>query len=302
MRIIECIPNISEGRRPEIIDEMAARVTAAPGVRLLHRTADVSHNRSVLTFVGDAAGLKTAVLALFEVAVQRIDLREHEGVHPRIGAIDVVPFVPIAGVTMKDCVDLAREVGAAVAERFGVPVFLYEEAARTDERRRLEDIRRGQFEGLGAKLQEAAWRPDFGPREPHPSAGATAIGARVPLIAYNINLATDRLDIAKAIAKTIRESSGGLPRVKAMGVPLPELGIVQVSMNLTDYRVTPVHVVFDRVKSEAARHGVRVRESEVIGLIPEAALIAAARHYLQIDGFKPDQVLEATIRASLEPR
>jgi glutamate formiminotransferase len=299
MRIIECIPNISEGRRPEVIDEMAACVSATPGVRLLHRTADVSHHRSVLTFVGDAAGLKTAVLALFEVAVRRIDLRTHEGVHPRIGAIDVVPFVPIAGVTMKDCVDLAREVGAAVAQRFELPVFLYEEAARSDGRRRLEDIRRGQFEGLGAKLREAAWQPDYGPREPHPSAGATAIGARVPLIAYNINLATDRLDVAKAIAKTIRESSGGLPRVKAMGVPLPELGIVQVSMNLTDYRVTPVHVVFDRVKSEAARHGVRVRESEIIGLIPEAALLAAARHYLQIDGFKADQVLEASIRASL---
>lgn len=300
MRIIECIPNISEGRQPAIVDEMAACVAAAPGVRLLHRTADVSHNRSVLTFVGDAAGLKTAVLALFDVAVRRIDLRTHEGVHPRIGAIDVVPFVPIAGVTMKDCVDLAREVGAAVAERFGLPVFLYEEAARSDARRRLEDIRRGQFEGLAAKLQEAAWLPDYGPREPHASAGATAIGARVPLIAYNINLATDRLDVAKAIAKTIRESSGGLPRVKAMGVPLPELGIVQVSMNLTDYRVTPVHVVFDRVKSEAARHGVRIRESELIGLIPEAAVLAAARHYLQLDALKPERVLESSIRASLE--
>jgi glutamate formiminotransferase len=300
MSIIECIPNISEGRRSEVVDEIAAQVTGTPGVRLLHRTADASHNRSVLTFVGDAASLKAAVLAMFDAAVRLIDLRAHDGVHPRIGAIDVVPFVPIGGATMKECVDLARDVGAAVAERFGVPVFLYEEAARTAERRRLEDIRRGQFEGLGTKLQEAAWHPDFGPRQPHPSAGATAIGARVPLIAYNINLATDRLDIAKAIAKTIRESSGGLPRVKAMGVPLPHLGIVQVSMNLTDYRVTPVHVVFDRVKSEAARHGVRVRESEIIGLIPEAALFAAARHYLQIDGFKVDQVLEASIRASMD--
>lgn len=299
MNVIECIPNISEGRRSEVVDEIATAVSGTPGIRLLHRTSDTSHNRSVLTFVGDAASVKLAVLAMFDAAVRLIDLRTHEGVHPRIGAIDVVPFVPIAGVTMKDCVDLAREVGAAVAERFGLPVFLYEEAARLDGRRRLEDIRRGQFEGLDAKLQDAAWHPDYGPRQPHPSAGATVIGARVPLIAYNINLATNRLDIAKAIAKTIRESSGGLPRVKAMGVPLPHLGIVQVSMNLTDYRITPVHVVFDRVKSEAARHGIRIRESEIIGLIPEAALYAAARHYLQIDGFRPDQVLEGSIRASL---
>lgn len=300
MTIIECIPNISEGRRPEIIDEIAAGVAAAPGVRLLHRTEDADHNRSVLTFVGDAPGLKAAVLAMFDAAVRLIDLRTHEGVHPRIGAIDVVPFVPIAGATMTECVDLAREVGAAVAERFGLPVFLYEEAARIPTRRRLEDIRRGQFEGLADKLRDPAWQPDFGPPAPHDSAGATAIGARVPLIAYNINLATDDLEVAKAIAKTIRESSGGLPRVKAMGVPLPELGIVQVSMNLTDYRITPVHVVFDRVKSEAARHGVRVRESELIGLIPEAALFAAARHYLQLDGLAPGRVLEASIRAALE--
>jgi glutamate formiminotransferase len=300
MTIIECIPNISEGRRPEIIDEIAALVAGTPGVELLHRTSDVSHNRSVLTFVGDATSLTAAVVAMFDAALSRIDLRHHEGVHPRIGAIDVVPFVPIAGATMHQCVDLARAVAATVAARFDLPVFLYEEAAIQAGRRRLEDIRRGQFEGLTTKLQDPAWRPDFGPAIPHASAGATAIGARVPLIAYNINLATDRLEVAQAIAKAIRESSGGLPRVKALGVPLPDLGIVQVSMNLTDYRITPVHVVFDRVKSEAARHGVRIRESELIGLIPEAALVAAARHYLQIDGMTSDQILEANIRARLK--
>src|SRR5580765_7489118 len=207
--LIESIPNVSEGRRPEIIAAMAAAIGAVRGVRLLDYSSDPSHNRSVLTLAGDAQGVERAVLALFERAVADIDLRTHQGEHPRLGAVDVVPFVPIEGVTMAECVALARKVGAAVAERFQLPVYLYEEASTNPSRKNLEDIRRGEFEGLAAKMATAGWTPDFGPAAPHVSAGAAVIGARMPLIAYNINLATDRLDVAKKIAAAIRHSSGG---------------------------------------------------------------------------------------------
>jgi glutamate formiminotransferase len=294
--LIECIPNVSEGRRPEIIAAMAAAIRAVAGVRLLDHSSDASHNRSVFTLVGDADGVERAVLALFERAAADIDLRTHRGEHPRLGAVDVVPFVPIEGVTMADCVALAKKVGAAVASRFQIPVYLYEEAATNSARKNLEDIRRGEFEGLAAKMAGAGWTPDFGPAVPHPSAGAAVIGARMPLIAYNINLATDRLDVAKKIAAAIRHSSGGFRFVKAMGIPLADRGIVQVSMNLTNYEKTPIFRVFETVKREAERYGVAILESEIIGLIPSAALNAAAEFYLQIDRFKPDQVLENKIR------
>jgi glutamate formiminotransferase len=231
MPIIESIPNVSEGRRPEVVDALVAAVSGTPGVRLLDRSSDASHNRSVLTLVGDAPSLKAATLALVEAAVNAIDLRTHKGEHPRVGAVDVVPFVPIEGVTMADCVALAKEVGAEVASRFGVPVYLYEEASDNPLRRNLEDIRRGEFEGLRAKMASSGWTPDFGPAAPHPSAGATVIGARMPLIAYNINLATDRLDVARKIAAAIRYSSGGLRYVKAMGVKLEDRNLAQVSIN-----------------------------------------------------------------------
>src|SRR5438270_13608552 len=283
--LIECIPNVSEGRRPEIVAAMAAAIRAVPGVRLLDHSSDASHNRSVFTLVGDAAGVEQAILALFERAVADIDLRTHKGEHPRLGAVDVVPFVPIEGVTMADCVALAKKVGAIVAERFAVPVYLYEEASSNPQRKNLEDIRRGEFEGLAAKMATPAWAADFGPSAPHPSAGASVIGARMPLIAYNINLATDRLDVAKKIAAAIRHSSGGFRHVKAMGIPLEGRGIVQVSMNLTNYEKTPIFRVFDVVKREAARYGVHVLESEIVGLVPSAALHAAAEHYLQLEGF-----------------
>jgi glutamate formiminotransferase / 5-formyltetrahydrofolate cyclo-ligase len=294
--LIECIPNVSEGRRPEVVAAMAAAIAAVPGVRLLDHSSDASHNRSVFTLVGDAGGVQQAVLALFERAIAEIDLRTHRGEHPRMGAVDVVPFVPIEGVTMAECVAVAKAVGAAVADRYGVPVYLYEEASDNPARKNLEDIRRGEFEGLAAKMATPGWTPDFGPAAPHPSAGATVIGARMPLIAYNINLATNRLDVAKKIAAAIRHSSGGYRYVKAAGFTLEDRGIVQVSMNLTNYEKTPIFRVFETVKREAARYGVAVLESEIVGLIPSAALNATAEHYLQIAGFKADQVLEHRLR------
>jgi glutamate formiminotransferase / 5-formyltetrahydrofolate cyclo-ligase len=298
--LIECIPNVSEGRRPEVVAAMAAAIRGVAGVRLLDHTADPSHNRSVFTLVGDAGGVERAVLALFERAIADIDLRRHTGEHPRLGAVDVVPFVPIEGVTMADCVALARKVGAEVSARFQVPVYLYEEASDNPARKNLEDIRRGEFEGLAAKMATAGWAPDFGPSAPHPSAGAVVIGARMPLIAYNINLATDRLDVAKKIAAAIRHSSGGYRYVKAMGITLQDRGIVQVSMNLTNFEKTPIFRVFETVKREAERYGVAVLESEIVGLVPAAALHGAAEFYLQIQGFTPDQVLENKLRLTTD--
>ena len=292
MPIIESIPNVSEGRRADIVEQLAAAIRATPGVRLLDHSSDASHNRSVFTLAGDGPGLKAATLALFEVAARTINLRQHSGEHPRLGAVDVVPFVPIEGATMADCVALAKEVGALVAERFGIPVYLYEEASANPLRRNLEDIRRGEFEGLAAKMASSGWAPDFGPAAPHPSAGASVVGARMPLIAYNINLNTDRLDVAKKIAAAIRHSSGGLRHVKAMGVMLEDRRIAQVSMNLTNYEKTPIFRVFEMVKREAARYGVAILESEIVGLTPSAALTRAAEFYLQLEGFSDEQVLE----------
>ena len=304
MPIIECIPNVSEGRRPEVIERIAGAIRAVPGVRLLDVSSDASHNRSVFTLAGGAEPLRAAILTLFEHAVDAIDLRSHRGEHPRVGAVDVVPFVPIEGVTMADCVALAKSVGAEVGSRFGVPVFLYEDASDNPARKNLEDIRRGEFEGLAAKMASPGWAPDFGPARPHDRAGASVVGARMPLIAYNINLNTDRLDVAKKIAAAIRHSSGGLRYVKAMGVMLedPSRGsgqskIAQVSMNLTNYEKTPIFRVFEMVKREAERYGVMVLESEIVGLVPSAALTSAAEYYLQIAGFKPTQVLENKLRA-----
>jgi glutamate formiminotransferase len=295
--LIECIPNVSEGRRPEVVEAMAGAIRCVAGVRLLDYSSDASHNRSVFTLVGDAAGVEQAALALLERAVADIDLRTHRGEHPRLGAVDVIPFVPIEGVTMAECVALAKKTGATIAERFQVPVYLYEEASANPARKNLEDIRRGEFEGLAAKMATAGWAPDFGPAAPHPSAGAAVVGARMPLIAYNINLATNRLDVAKKIAAAIRQSGGGFRYVKAAGFKLEDRGIVQVSMNLTNYQQTPIFRVFETVKREAARYGVAILETEIVGLVPSAALTGAAEFYLQLEGFKPDQVLEYKLRA-----
>ena len=296
MAIIECVPNISEGRRAEIVAAIAAAVRRVPGARLLDFSSDASHNRSVITMAGDAGPLKAAVLALFDAAVGLIDLRTHTGEHPRMGAVDVVPFVPIEGATMDDCVALAKDTAQSVAERFAMPVYLYEEASINPLRKNLEDIRRGEFEGLAAKMATDGWVPDYGPPTPHPTAGATVIGARMPLIAYNINLSTDRIDVAKKIAAAVRFSSGGFRYVKAMGVTLADRGIVQVSMNLTNYEKTPILRVFEAVKREAEKYGVNVLESEIVGLVPAAALIDAAETTLQLTAFKPNQVLETRLR------
>ena len=296
MALIEAIPNLSEGRRPEVVDVLTAAVAGVPGVRLLDRSSDGSHHRTVLTFAGPTNAVRDATLALYEQALSAIDMRGHRGEHPRLGAVDVCPFVPLEGATMADCVALAREVGEEVARRHRLPVYLYEEAATTAARRNLEDIRRGEFEGLAAKMGSPEWAPDFGPAAPHPTAGATVIGARMPLIAYNINLATDRLDVAKRIASGIRMSSGGFRYVKAMGIELKDRGIVQVSMNLTNYEKSPIFRVFEVVKREAARYGVNVLESEIVGLVPSAALMQTAEYYLQLEGFSGGQVLENKLR------
>jgi glutamate formiminotransferase len=294
--LIECVPNVSEGRRRDVVESMARAVRAASGVRLLDCSSDPSHNRSVFTLVGDESGVEAGIMALFDRAVSDLDLRTHRGEHPRIGVVDVVPFVPLEAATMGDCVALARRVGAAVADRFRVPVYLYGEAAVDPARSRLEDIRRGGLEGLAARMAAPGWAPDFGPLTLHPSAGVSAVGARMPLVAFNVNLDTDRLDVAKAIAAAIRESGGGLPFVKALGIRLEARGIVQVSMNLTNYEATPIARAFDAVKHEARRHGVNVLESEIVGLVPSAALSANPEHDLQLVGFTRDKVLENRLR------
>ena len=296
MTLIECVPNVSEGRRAEVIDRLASSIQQVSGVRLLDHSSDPTHNRSVFTFAGEAQPVGDAVLALFESAVASIDLRSHSGAHPRVGAVDVVPFIPLAGASMHDCVVLARATAATVASRFAIPMFLYEEAASTDGRRNLADIRRGEFEGLAAKLLRPEWKPDYGPSAPHPTAGATVIGARAPLIAFNVNLTTSHLETAKAIAAVVRQSSGGLPFVKALGIALEHRGVAQVSMNLTNYQKTPILRAFEAVRQEAERRGTAVLESELIGLVPEAALPPDPERSLQLTGFNLNQVLEHRLR------
>jgi glutamate formiminotransferase len=296
MATIECVPNISEGRRADVHEACAAAIRAS-GVRLLDVKPDTAHNRTVYTFAGERDAVRAAVLALYDRALPLIDLRHHTGEHPRLGAVDVVPFIPLEGATMAECVALANDVGAELAQRHQLPIFLYEEAAKSPSRHNLEDIRRGEFEGLAAKLRQPEWQPDYGPAAPHPSAGASVIGARMALIAYNINLATSQLEVAKKIAAAVRQSSGGLRFVKAMGVDLKDRGIVQVSMNLTNYEKTPIFRVFELVKREAARYGVAVLESEIIGLVPAAALTASAAWFLQMNqAFSDEQILETRLR------
>lgn len=293
-RIVECVPNFSEGRRADVIQAIAEAVRGTRGVRLLDVQADASHNRCVLSFVGDLDGVHAAALAAARVAVQRIDMNGHQGEHPRLGAVDVIPLVPVAGLSMDECVTAARRLGAEIWETLRVPVFFYARAATRPERVRLPDIRRGEYEGLRAKLADPAWAPDVGNAVPHPTAGATVVGARAPLIAYNINLTTADVEVARKIARTVRESSGGLVGVQAMGVK-SEGGQAQVSMNLLDYTQTSVHQVFDLVRAEAVRHGVDVLESEVVGLVPLDAVADVARHALRLRGFDRGQILEAKL-------
>ncbi len=293
-QIVECVPNFSEGRRGEVIDALADAVRSIPGVRLLDVQADASHNRCVLSFVGDLSGVLAAALAASRRAVELIDMNAHSGEHPRIGAVDVIPLVPIAGVSMEECVSATRTLGADLWRELRIPVFFYAEAATRAERRRLPDIRKGEYEGLAVKLAEPAWAPDVGDPRPHPTAGATVVGARRPLIAYNINLHTEDVAIAKRIAKVVRESSGGLPAVQAMGVR-SAAGQAQVSMNLLDHTTTPVHRAYELVQAEAARYGVEILESEVVGLVPLDAVADAARHALRLRHFDRNQILETKL-------
>ncbi|MFI5254357.1 MAG: glutamate formimidoyltransferase [Candidatus Limnocylindrales bacterium] len=316
-KLVECVPNFSEGRRVEVVDAIAAAVTASPAVQLLDRTSDADHNRSVLTLAGEPDPVAAAMEAAVAAAVRLIDLRQHEGQHPRIGAVDVIPFVPLGDSTMDECVALARRFGARIAARFDLPVYLYAKAATRSERVVLADLRRPQFEGLRERIGEPAWAPDFGPARLHPSAGAVAVGARPFLIAYNINLASADLELAKRIARRVRQSSGGLPRVQALGLYLDELACAQVSMNLLDFAVTPVWLVWETVRDLAAEEGVALRESELIGLAPLASLTDVADHlavpadrrveerlgqaaaWLHIRDFEPTMALELRLAAAV---
>lgn len=290
--IIECVPNFSEGRRPEVVEAIAGAI-AAQGVTLLSVSSDADHNRTVITFVGGPEAVVRAAVRGAEVAQRLIDLNQHRGNHPRMGAVDVIPFIPIAGCDMKECVALARQVGERLGSELSIPVFLYEAAATRPDRRNLADVRRGEFEGLRDRIGTDPDRvPDFGPNAIHPTAGCTAVGARMPLIAYNVNLGTSDLDIAKKIAKAVRGSSGGLVGCKALGIPLAERNQVQVSMNMVNYRDTPLHRAFELIRVEAERYGVPVVGSEIVGLVPLDALVGVARHYLRLEGFQSDQVLE----------
>ncbi len=292
-KLMECIPNISEGRRPEIVNAIADEVRAVPGVTLIDVSSDASHNRSVITFLGEPEQVMEAAFRLAKAAVETIDLRVHEGEHPRMGAVDVIPFVPIREMEMQECVALSKTLAERLANELDLPVFLYEESASAPHRKNLAAIRKGQFEGMAEKVLEDEWHPDFGGNRIHPSAGVVAVGARQPLIAFNINLDTSDVKIAKRIAKIIREKDGGFRAVKALGVMLEERNIAQVSINMCDYRQTPLYRVLEFVRFEAARYGVHVVGTEIIGLSPMMALIDAADYYMQIEKFDAQkQVLE----------
>ena len=297
-QIVECVANFSEGRNPDILRALVAAVQSVPGVALLDETMDRDHHRSVITFAGRPFSVAEAALQAARVATGLIDLRLHEGVHPRIGATDVVPFVPIQGVTMEECVQLARLVGQRIGNELRIPVFLYEEAATKPDRRRLETIRRGGLKELAARMEsEAAWAPDFGPGRLHESAGATVVGARLPLIAFNVNLQTNDLTAARDIARMIRESDGGLPYVKAIGVELATRGLVQVSMNLTNYEKTPISVVFDAVQREAQCRGIGIAGTEVVGLLPQQALLQVAEQALKLERLDRRTIIETRLQA-----
>lgn len=291
-KIVECVPNFSEGRDLEKVEKIANAFRAKEGVKLLDYSTDKDHNRMVVTVVGEPEALKKAVIEAIGIAVDIIDLNHHKGQHPRMGAVDVVPFIPIRNVSMEEAISLSKEVAKEVADKYNLPVYLYEKAASAPHRENLATIRKGEFEGLKDKMQLPEWKPDFGHVQPHPTAGATVIGARMPLVAYNVNLNTDKLEIADAIAKKVRFLGGGLRFCKAMGVELTDRGIVQVSMNLTDYTKTAIYRAHELVRIEANRYGVSIVGAEIIGLVPMDALIDTAAYYLGLEGFSTKQVLE----------
>ncbi|HNR95589.1 MAG TPA: glutamate formimidoyltransferase [Anaerolineae bacterium] len=290
--LLECALNFSEGRRQDVIQ---AIVGAVQGARLLDVSSDADHNRTVVSFVGSPQEAAAAALAVSARAIELIDMNVHRGAHPRMGAVDVIPFVPLGEATMEQAVATARQVGQELGARLQLPVYLYEAAASRPERRNLADVRHGEYEGLAQKMADPAWKPDYGPAHPHPTAGAVAVGARIFLVAYNVNLSTPDVSIAKTIARTLRAKTGGLQNVKALGVMLQERDIAQVTMNVVDPFQTPLYRVLELVRMEAARYGVSVVGSEVIGLLPLTVLLESARYYLQLEGFRDDQVLEARL-------
>lgn len=294
-QIIECVPNFSEGRDHEKMEKILDCFRGKEGVKLLDYSNDENHNRMVVTLVGEREPLKKAVIEAVGKAVQLIDLNKHQGQHPRMGAVDVIPFIPIRNSNMEDCIALSKEVGEEVARLYNFPVFLYEKSASAPHRENLAKIRKGEFEGMAEKIHEPEWHPDFGPEERHPTAGTVAIGARMPLVAFNINLNTNRLDIATEIAHRIRHINGGYRFCKAMGVDLADRGIVQVSINMTDFTRTALYRVFETVRFEARRWGVTIAGSEIIGLVPMQALVDTAEYYLGIEDFSMKQVLESRI-------
>jgi glutamate formiminotransferase len=318
-RLVESVPNVSEGRRLEVVDRLAAAISSVAGVHLLDRTSDASHNRSVFTLAGPAGPVSDALEQLVAAAVREIDMDEHWGEHPRIGAVDVIPFVPLADTTMDEAIELARLFGARIADRFDLPVYLYAQAARRGDRVKLADVRRGQYEGLKAEIGQNGREPDLGPARMHPSAGAVAVGARPFLIAYNINLDSEDLELAKRIARRVRESGGGLPKVQGNGFFIDEIRKAQVSMNILDFRVTPLWRVWETVRAEAAEDGIELFESELIGLAPLAAFLdvadhvdaagdapieerlAAAAAFLRLRDFSPMQALELRLDAARSP-
>ena len=297
-KLIECVPNISEGRRREVAEEVAS-AASGPGRKVIDLSMDPDHNRSVITIVGEPEGLMDGVVALARKASELIDLRKHQGEHPRMGAVDVIPFIPVRGVTMADCISLSRRVGELVASDLGIPVYLYEKSATSESRRNLATIRKGEFEGFAEKITRPEWRPDFGEAKIHPTAGVVAVGARQFLVAYNIDLATSDISVAREIARAVRFSSGGLRYVKALGFPLADKGIVQVSMNLTNFKKTPILRVFELVKREAERRGVMVIGSEIVGTVPRRALYDVAQMALQVRGFSDGLILEERIEDAL---
>jgi glutamate formiminotransferase len=291
-KIVECVPNISEGRNKEVIEAAIDAIRQTPGVTLLDYSSDESHNRTVITFIGSPEQAGEAAVALSKKAVELIDLTHHQGEHPRMGAVDVIPFIPVKEVSTEECVELSKAVAKRIYEEAGMPVFLYEDSASAPHRRNLAALRKGQFEGMAEKVKDPQWIPDFG-REIHPTAGIVAVGARMPLIAFNINLSTSDLEIAHKIARIIRESNGGLKCVKAIGVMLEERNLAQVSINMTNFQQTPLYRALELARMEAARWGVSVVGTEIVGLTPMRALVDTAEYYLQIENFDADkQVLE----------
>lgn len=296
-KLISCVPNFSEGRRPEVIDAIVKEVTSVPGVKLLDVNPDPSHNRVVVSFIGSPEAVKKAAFLSCAKATELIDMEQHTGEHPRMGATDVIPFIPVKDVSMEECVELARSLGQEIADKLQIPVFLYEEAAKISTRTTLPSVRKGQYEGLKEEISKPERHPDYGSAAMHPSAGAVAVGARQHLVAYNINLDTSNVNIAKKIANAIREAKGGYKYCRAMGIEVDLEGrmVAQVTINMINYEGTPLHRVLETVKSEAARYGVNILSSELIGMVPLQALLDAAEFYLRLDGFERKQVMEENI-------